>query len=236
MGKEQCSAIITEPSILANKSEAVSVADNEQKDIIYALSAAFNEGALGLAAPQVGIFKRVFLASLCIRREPELFAFVNPDIKNKSKKMSTSVESCLSIPNVTKTILRHYSVDLHFEEAFCIDDRNHWESIKDPLHLTAIDSFVVQHENDHLDGILITDHADADIMRIFQSEELSEKKKKVKEAREKRKARKKQPQIVKMNPKKLTKMRKMQKAVQKKNKNIAKRIAQLEFMKDNSDS
>lgn len=133
------------------KSECISC-KNDYEAIINDLLSVFPEDALGLAAPQILLFKRVFIA----RIKGNLYAFVNPSIVRKSPDTNPSTESCLSIPNLSRTVSRHKWIDVTSDKAFLIENDeliNHGPVMK--LHNQ--DSFVFQHEFDHLNGVLITD-------------------------------------------------------------------------------
>lgn len=98
---------------------------------------------VGLAAPQVGISKRII--ALLLQNNSKL-VIINPVVLDKSEEMITSQEGCLSLPTISCTVKRHKEITLSwFDEEFInregtfVDD----EAIR------------IQHELDHLDGILI---------------------------------------------------------------------------------
>jgi peptide deformylase len=101
------------------------------------------EGA-GLAAPQVGILKRMVVIDT--RETPQrLYKLTNPRISWKSEEMVESNEGCLSLPLLRDEISRHESVVVeYFDENF----------EKQEIHATGFLSCCLQHELDHLDGIL----------------------------------------------------------------------------------
>jgi peptide deformylase len=101
------------------------------------------EGA-GLAASQVGILKRVIVIDA--RETPQrLYKLSNPKIIWKSEKMVESNEGCLSLPLLRDKISRHESVIVeYFDENF----------EKREIHAAGFLSCCLQHELDHLDGIL----------------------------------------------------------------------------------
>jgi len=98
------------------------------------------KGWLGLAANQVGLSGRVIV----IRHKGSFRAIINPVITYKSESMNFSTESCLSVPNKQVIVERHFAITLSSYNFIDMD-------------LTGQDAFVVQHEIDHLDGILMTD-------------------------------------------------------------------------------
>ena len=102
---------------------------------------------VGLAAPQVGLGWRLFVANPT-QESNEGRAFVNPVLSNISKKMADSEEGCLSLPGITAKIRRPVAITV---EALDLDGKS--------FRLTSdeIAARVWQHEIDHLDGILILD-------------------------------------------------------------------------------
>jgi peptide deformylase len=111
------------------------------------LNATEPEGA-GLAANQIGVAKRV-----CVVRNflsdvvSEEFVLINPKIISKSKDVRVDWEGCMSVPDKWGKVQRHVSVKV---EAQTLDGS--------VIQISAKDLFaqVVQHEVDHLDGILFT--------------------------------------------------------------------------------
>lgn len=103
---------------------------------------------VGLAAPQVGISQRFFVV---ISDDDVRRVFVNPQIIATSNDLSDYDEGCLSLPGFTETIKRPSKVKVQ-----ALD-----ESGK-PFTLEAdgLLARIIQHENDHLDGILYIDHGD----------------------------------------------------------------------------
>ena len=107
------------------------------------LTVADAKGA-GLAAPQVNRSERI-----CIAKIGEDFVpLINPDITWRGKETDTMEEGCLSLPDVWLQITRPLDIILQFETP---------KGKKRELKLSGFDARVVQHEVDHLDGILIVD-------------------------------------------------------------------------------
>jgi peptide deformylase len=103
----------------------------------------------GLAAPQVAVLSRVFVMDATWKdAEPSPTVFVNPEIIAASEVMSTLAEGCLSIPGDVINVNRPEAVTLR------------WRDVDGGFLEASFDGFeaaCVQHEIDHLDGILITD-------------------------------------------------------------------------------
>jgi peptide deformylase len=126
-------------------------------DIISTLKGATNPEGVGLAATQVGIDKRLFVVAL--NGKPEIF--INPKVIELSPAMLSDIykkakrrwlEGCLSLPRIWGFVDRPYWVELEYqtpENGKLITKRRRFEDME---------SSYVQHENDHLDGILFTDH------------------------------------------------------------------------------
>ena len=103
---------------------------------------------IGLAAPQVGESKRLFVCD--VGEEHELYVFVNP-VLSDLEGSETSVEGCLSIPGKIGDLTRAQSCVLSAWD-------RHGKKVRVPA--TALLARCFQHEVDHLDGILISDKAE----------------------------------------------------------------------------
>ena len=103
---------------------------------------------VGLAAPQVGIAKRFFVA---MADDDVERVFINPVITKTSSELSEYEEGCLSIPGVYETIVRPKAVTISAL------DMNGKPFTIDAEGLLAR---IVQHESDHLDGVLYIDRGD----------------------------------------------------------------------------
>ncbi|MCL2370140.1 MAG: peptide deformylase [Firmicutes bacterium] len=131
--------------ILRQKSRPVEVFDDRLGQLIDDLIDTMNYAyGVGLAAPQVGIFKRVYVISV---KQGEVFEFVNPVI-TKTSGTQREKEGCLSIPNTEGETERPAAVTV---EAF---DRH---GKKFSLKGKGLLARAICHETDHLDGILYTD-------------------------------------------------------------------------------
>lgn len=111
-------------------------------------------GALGLAAPQIGIAKRIFAVNVSELMEPGVFSqkpidnvlyFVNPALTYVTHNDIRSVEACLSVPGMQYQIRRSAIVDLTYENT----DREQLV-----VRVSGKDAITLQHEYDHLNGVL----------------------------------------------------------------------------------
>lgn len=120
-------------------------------DLIATMKA---ENGAGIAAPQVGILKRIFIMECKNNpRYPDndqfpLTTIINPEIKALTDETIDSWEGCLSIPNIRGMLPRYK--EIHLKGL----DRNGSEYSKE---LNGFQAVVAQHELDHLDGILFID-------------------------------------------------------------------------------
>lgn len=108
-------------------------------------------GWVGLAAPQVGVNKRIIVVSLMKNYDDENYrtiAMINPVIVFHSDATDCDQEGCLSLPGESGDVIRWSEIDIEF---YNID------GIKFALHLDQLAARIVQHEIDHLNGILFTD-------------------------------------------------------------------------------
>jgi peptide deformylase len=106
----------------------------------------------GLAAPQIGVGLRLFIVDTAGDDEPSaLKVFINPEIVHREGK-SVWEEGCLSFPGVHEEIERSAKVTVRATN-----------ELGEPVELVAegLLGVAVQHENDHLDGVLMIDHMGA---------------------------------------------------------------------------
>jgi peptide deformylase len=96
----------------------------------------------GIAAPQLGIMKRLFYLNL-----DKPYIIINPVIKNPSGDMFELWDDCMSFPNLLVKVKRHQSLTLEY-----LDEN--WE--KQSWTVEGANSELIQHEFDHLNGILCT--------------------------------------------------------------------------------
>ena len=104
---------------------------------------------IGLAAPQVGVLKRFFVVDVGEddARDPRFF--INPEITERSAEKSVYEEGCLSLP-------KHYA-DVERAEAISLRYRDR-DGAQRTLDADGMLARCIQHEMDHLDGILFVDH------------------------------------------------------------------------------
>jgi peptide deformylase len=114
------------------------------------LETMYRAPGIGLAAPQIGILQRVIVVDVADKGEqPQPFAMANPEILWKSDETSVHNEGCLSLPDQYADVTRPKQVRLRYIDR----DGEVRELDADNLLATC-----VQHEIDHLNGVLFIDH------------------------------------------------------------------------------
>jgi peptide deformylase len=109
----------------------------------------YNEPGIGLAAPQVGVSRRLIVMDLdWTQGERDLRILINPEIVESEGQLLSEGEACLSVPD--------FSADVERAERVIVKVRSlDWEELK--LEATGLAAICFQHEIDHLDGILYID-------------------------------------------------------------------------------
>lgn len=136
--------------ILKRKAENVTSFDKDLSLLIQEMFDALYEfNGVGLAAPQVGISKKLLVIDSAGGKNPlSKYAMINPKITWRSASTNTMQESCLSIPGVVCDVERHLAIDVEYQG---VNGQTRTSTFTNYL------ARVVQHEIDHLAGILITD-------------------------------------------------------------------------------
>ena len=144
--------IITEPDkLLRQVSKPVSkVGKKEQELMTDMLETMYAANGIGLAAIQVGVPQRIIVMDICKeenKKEPRFF--VNPIIKNKDPFKATYEEGCLSVPNQFANVDRPSKCDVEYLD---------YNGNKQLLKAEGLLATCIQHEMDHLEGILFIDY------------------------------------------------------------------------------
>ncbi len=166
------SILIAPHPTLKAKARPVTEADN---DIVRALiprmfATMYKAPGIGLAAPQVDTRLRVVVIDLARDDKREPITLVNPEIVALSEDLATREEGCLSLPNQFADITRPARVKVRY-----LDETG----MRRELEADGLLSACVQHEIDHLDGVLFVDHLSAlkrnMIMRRLAKEQRNKK-------------------------------------------------------------
>lgn len=145
--------IVTYPNkILKTKAESVTEFGPEQQKLFAdMIETMYAEEGVGLAAPQVGISQRILVASPTVTPGEE-HVFVNPEIF-EARGRELGLEGCLSLPGISGEIPRAKIIRLRALDRY-----------GKPIEMEIRDFFarIIQHEVDHLNGILLIDRVDFD--------------------------------------------------------------------------
>tara|TARA_B100000575_G_C23085020_1_gene625267 strand:- start:461 stop:1033 length:573 start_codon:yes stop_codon:yes gene_type:complete len=131
----------------------------------------YNANGVGIAAPQIGVSKSIFVADFSFFEDEDNFnkdelinikqVFINPKIIKESGDNLTYSEGCLSIPNISEEVVRKEKIKINFlNEKFEPKQMN----------CSGIIARVIQHEYDHLQGILFTDRLSNDARTLIDNE------------------------------------------------------------------
>jgi peptide deformylase len=127
----------------------------------------YDAPGVGLAATQIGVPLRIFIIDIATEEEPsDLRVFINPDIYEKDG-VQTWNEGCLSFPGVSEEIKRANTVRVRALDA---------KGKEFDLAAEGLLAVAIQHENDHLDGVLMIDKLSA-IKRRMMSRKLVKRQK-----------------------------------------------------------
>jgi peptide deformylase len=141
--------------VLRMRAHEVEEFDDDLRRLVERMTALMHDAnGIGLAANQAGVVRRVFVFRHNDHDEP--VAAVNPRVVDPSKERETDDEGCLSLQRVLVPVERHVSVTLEAQDATGAPFR---------LELSGLDARVVQHELDHLDGVLILERTTPEARR-----------------------------------------------------------------------
>ncbi len=140
--------------LIRKKSLEVKNIDNKVKEIIESVNYVMNTyNGIGFAAIQIGILKRIIAIDLTKNQDDKLIKpikinLINPVILSKSERQEYATEGCLSVPGRQGKVERHFWVEV---EGYTLGGGYFHKK------LYELAARVVQHEIDHLDGILFID-------------------------------------------------------------------------------
>jgi peptide deformylase len=161
--------ILVEPDpFLRQVSHEVDKVDDEIRKLMDdMLETMYEAPGIGLAAIQVGVPKRVIVIDLSKEDEKKPQYFVNPKIIIKSKINSTYEEGCLSVPGQFAEVDRPDQCHISYLD---------YDGKKKELKAEGLLATCIQHEMDHLEGILFIDHL-SKLKKSFITKKLSKQKK-----------------------------------------------------------
>jgi peptide deformylase len=140
--------------VLRMRANEVASFDGELQRLVERMKALMHDAnGVGLAANQVGVLQRVLVMQ---PSEEEPFALVNPTVAASSEEVESDDEGCLSLQGVTVPVQRPATITIEGKDEHGNDVR---------LEFEGLGARVVQHELDHLDGVLILDRTTEDARR-----------------------------------------------------------------------
>ena len=143
--------------VLRMRANEVEEFDRDLARLVERMSALMKDAnGVGLAATQVGVLRRVFVFQRERDSEDEPIALVNPEIVERSEETVSDDEGCLSLQGVLVPVERNASIVVTGRDA---------EGKEQRFELDELAARVVQHELDHLDGVLIIDRTTPDARR-----------------------------------------------------------------------
>jgi peptide deformylase len=123
-----------------------------------------NASGIGLAAPQIGKSIRMFIADATPLEDEDIGewkqVFINPEIIEEHGDDWAFEEGCLSIPNIREDVLRPAKLKINYFD-------ENWEEHTEDFD--GMQARIIQHEFDHIEGILFTDHLTAFKKRLLKS-------------------------------------------------------------------
>jgi peptide deformylase len=143
--------LLGNPELWRPSSPVVNVHERETRELIGDLAATLenfreqNGFGRGIAAPQIGVGQRLIFLNV-----GESFPIINPTITHASREMMELWDDCFSIPNLMIRVRRHFEVDVSYTDEHGAQRR---------MKASGALSELLQHEIDHLNGILATDRA-----------------------------------------------------------------------------
>ena len=144
--------ILIEPNKLLRQISKIveTVGDEERILMDDMLDTMYDAPGIGLAAIQIGVPKRIIVMDISKdedKKEPRYF--INPIIKNKNKEKAKYEEGCLSVPDQFAEIERPNKCEVEYLD---------YDGKKQLLKADGLLATCIQHEMDHLDGILFIDY------------------------------------------------------------------------------
>ena len=137
------------------------------------LDTMYDADGVGLAAPQIGVNKRIFVMD-CSREDEErdYKIIINPEIEHASEELGSYKEGCLSIPGITEEISRPKVIKVLYQDINGVLQRSTYDDLW---------SICFQHELDHLNGKLFIDHL-RPMKKILVKNKMKKSSKKEKQA------------------------------------------------------
>ncbi|HEX2525080.1 MAG TPA: peptide deformylase [Geminicoccus sp.] len=134
---------------LRQKAAPVPVVDERVRALLNdMLETMYAAPGIGLAAPQVGVAQRMIVVDVGPKEEPKPIRLINPEVLSLSEEQAEAEEGCLSLPNQFAPVNRAASVKVRYMDELGQDQE---------IEAEGLLARCLQHEIDHLDGVLFTD-------------------------------------------------------------------------------
>lgn len=148
--------IVGDP-VLRQKADAVTEFGDPLESLAgEMISSMLSADGIGLAAPQVGISKRFIVIGLPVETDGDdfrhIYTLANPELLSYSEDTEIMEEGCLSIPGINEEVERPAAIKVRFQSL-----NGDWKE----LETSGVLARVIQHEMDHLEGVLFIDHLSA---------------------------------------------------------------------------
>lgn len=143
--------LIAPNPILKKVAEPVAIVDDEIRTLLDdMLATMYAAPGIGLAAPQVGVSKRILVMDISpIDAGPAPMKFINPEIIEKSDEINVYEEGCLSFPEQFADVKRPAEATIRY-----LDE----QGARQEIHADGLFATCIQHEIDHLNGIVFVDY------------------------------------------------------------------------------
>jgi peptide deformylase len=153
-GHDLLPILIAPNQILKTRARPVKPTDADRvRDLIPRMFATmYKAPGIGLAAPQVGESLRLVVIDLVPNDKRQPYSLINPEVVAASEERATREEGCLSLPGQYADITRPARVKIRYLDA---------AGVKQEMQADGLLAACLQHEIDHLDGILFVDHLSA---------------------------------------------------------------------------
>jgi peptide deformylase len=145
--------VAPDPRLAKPAKPVTKVDDSIRRLMADMLETMYQAPGIGLAAPQIGVLKRVIVVD-CAKTDdpPKPYKMANPEILWESEDLLVNNEGCLSLPDHYADVTRPAEVKVRY-----LDEQN---EIRE-LHAKGLLATCIQHEIDHLEGTLFVDHISA---------------------------------------------------------------------------
>ena len=156
-----------DPRLKKISTQVTNIDERIKKLCLDMIDTMYSHSGVGLAAPQVGVLKRVVVMDCSDDEEKSPVTLINPEIVWSSEEVSKFEEGCLSIPHIREEIKRPSSVQVKFTDI---------SGISKESYFTSLWATCIQHEIDHLNGKLFIDYL-GPIKRSFITKKMKKYKK-----------------------------------------------------------